>query len=84
MRKRKEAFKELKKNFKDDLYVIKRSHFKWDNFIDGFARRMKEESRNDNIIEYIPGFAELVDGDPEMIMEYIEERDWEGLVIALL
>lgn len=69
---------------KNDLYVIKRSHFKWDNFIDGFARRMKEESKKDNIVEYIPGFAELLIADPEMIFEYIEDHDWEGLVVALL
>lgn len=69
---------------KSDIYVIKKSHFKWDSFIDGFSRRMREESRDDNLAVYVSGFAELLDADPEMVMEYIEDHDWEGLVVALL
>ena len=69
---------------KHSLREVKTSSFKWDHFIDGFAKRMKEEASRDNLNPYIPGFAQLLGANPEQVQYYINRKDWEGLVKSLL
>ncbi|MBS3905100.1 MAG: hypothetical protein KGZ39_07225 [Simkania sp.] len=63
---------------------ISRSHFKWNGFMDGLKDRMKEEAARGNLRQYIPGFAELLHIDEHQVYQYIDHRDWEGLVKHLL
>ena len=62
------------------LRTIKKSSFKWDAFISGFSRRMKEELANDNVYIHIPGFCQQIGGNQEVVTQLIHKRDWEGLV----
>jgi hypothetical protein len=62
------------------LRTIKKSTFKWDAFIDGFSRRMKEEYSNNNLYIYVPGFCQQIGGNQEVVTRYIQKKDWEGLV----
>jgi len=71
-------------DLRNDLKTIKKSSFKWDAFIDGFSKRMKEEFQGDNIYQYVPGFASQVGASQEEINHYIAKKDWEGLVKHLL
>ncbi len=63
---------------------IRRSHFKWDGFMDGFAQRMKGEAAKGNLAPYVPGFASEVHRDPEVILSYILSQNFEGLVKFLI
>lgn len=69
---------------RNNLKTIKKSSFKWDAFIDGFSKRMKEEMSKDNVYQHIPGFAELVGSTPEHVSRYIDKKDYVGLVKSLL
>jgi hypothetical protein len=71
-------------HLKTSMQKIRKSSFKWDGFIDGFSKKMKDESNNGNLIQYIPGFAEYLDVDFEECMHYVHKKDWEGLVKSLL
>lgn len=66
------------------LKNVRNSSFKWDHFIDGFSDRMKEEHAKNNLLHHIPGFAHLLNVDPNEVTSYIENRDYEGLVKSLL
>ena len=63
---------------------IHRSSFKWHGFVDGLSDRIKEEASRNNLLLYVPAFAQQVNGDEKKITHYIEKRDWEGLVKCLL
>jgi hypothetical protein len=71
-------------HLKTSMHKIRKSSFKWDGFIDGFSKKMKDESNNGNLIQYIPGFAEYLDVDFEECMHYVHKKDWEGFVKFLL
>ncbi len=72
------------RELKDCLKIIRKSSFKWDHFIKGFSKRMKEEYSNNNLQAQIPGFAEQVGTTPDQITPYIHKKDWEGLVKSLM
>lgn len=62
------------------LRTIRKSSFKWDAFIDGFARRMREEYSNNNLYVHVPGFCQLIGANQEDVTQFIQRKDWEGLV----
>ncbi len=72
------------RELKQALKQVRKSSFKWDHFIGGFARRMKDEHSHNNLHAYIPGFAQQVGCREELVRRYIHHKDWEGLVKALL
>jgi len=63
---------------------IKRSMFKWDGFIDGFAERLNEEYMANNINQYVDGLAEALRVDKNRMQALINKKDFEGLVIYLM
>jgi hypothetical protein len=71
-------------NLKRCMHQIRKSGFKWDGFIDGFSRRMNEESARNNLVPHIQGFASLLNRTPEEVRFYIDNHDWEGLVRNLI
>ncbi|MBS0620580.1 MAG: hypothetical protein JSS61_03875 [Verrucomicrobia bacterium] len=66
------------------LRVVRKSSFKWDAFVDGFAKRMREELGKGNVYPHVFGFAELLHADPQRVKHYIDHRDFEGLLNHLL
>jgi hypothetical protein len=71
---------ELKKG----MGKIVKSSFKWDAFVDGFSKRMKEEHSYNNLHRHIPGFCQEVGANPDEVAKFIDKRDWEGLVKSLI
>jgi hypothetical protein len=71
-------------DLKEGLRTIKKSVFKWDAFVDGFGKRMKEEYGNGNLYQHVPGFAQLVGGNTESICQFLDKKDWEGLLKSML
>lgn len=66
------------------MHDIKKNSFKWDGFMAGLERRMKEESHKDNLMRYVPGFAAHVHADPHKVAYYVRHRNWEGLLRYLM
>lgn len=63
---------------------IRTSSFKWDGFIDGFSERFKDEIDSNNVLPYLPGFAETVGVEVAPLEKYVEKNDFEGLVLYLM
>ena len=70
----------LKKHLKE----IRSSSFKWDHFIGGFANRMKEENSKNNLIPYVPGMADLLQIQQNLILNYLYAKDYKGMVKSLI
>ncbi len=66
------------------LREIRRSSFKWDEFMGGFVRRMNEELGHDNVKKYVPSFSSFFQANTAQLMTYIDRRDFEGMVLSLL
>jgi len=62
------------------LHTISKNHFKWSSFVDGFKDRMKEEARKGELLPYVPGFAQTLNMDPNVVVNYINKSDYEGLM----
>lgn len=69
---------------RSDLQEVHRSFFKWRGFLDGFRRRMTEEFYKGNLTAYLPGFCDELHVKVEVVEHFIDRRDWEGLVKAIL
>lgn len=62
------------------LHTISKNHFKWSSFVDGFKDRMKEEARKGELLPYVSGFAQTLNMDPNVVVNYINKSDYEGLM----
>lgn len=49
----------------------------------GFAHRMTKEMHHDNLMHYVPGFAQAVGVDEGQISYFFYHHDWEGLLFYL-
>lgn len=67
-----------------DLQEVRRSFFKWNGFMDGFRRRMTEEFYKNNIQDYVIGFSETLGVNVEVVQHFVDRKDWEGLLKAIL
>lgn len=67
-----------------------RTKLKWNGFLKGngdnigFEEKLKRQADEDNLIKFIPGFAKTLNIAPATITPFIEQRQWEALVIHLL
>lgn len=70
------------------MKVIKKNPFKWDNFINGFSRRVREEVGKNNLFRFIPSFCEYlqvhVPIDEAEALSYLRQNDPEGFVRYLI
>lgn len=66
------------------MQEIKESTFKWNGFVDGFSKRIKEEAGRNNLEVYIPGFAQSLGVSPDQVRSYIRDHNWEGLLRFLI
>lgn len=69
---------------KSCMNQFKGNSFKWSNFINGYAERMKEEAACDNLNRHIEGFCDFLKVDPMPIYDWINKGNYEGLVLYLL
>ena len=59
---------------------IHKNSFKWNGFIEGYEKRMKEEYKAGNLNRFVPGLADYLDVDRNEIQYYISHKNYEGLV----
>ena len=50
----------------------------------GFAQRMTNEVNHNNMLQYIPGFAQQIGVSEESLWKYFSAHDWEGLIRDLM
>lgn len=63
-----------------DMQKIKKSSFKWNNFIKDYSSRLSREAANNNLNAFVPGFADSLSLDTQVIQSIIDRHDWHGLV----
>jgi hypothetical protein len=63
---------------------IEKSSFKWDAFVGGFSKRMREEHAKGNVMPYIHGFSDLLGAPTEQVSHYVHKRNFEGMVRHLM
>jgi hypothetical protein len=59
---------------------ISKTTFTWDHFVEGFEKRMKEENKAGNLNRYVPGFADYMEADRNVVQRYINRGDYSGLI----
>jgi len=69
---------------RSDLKIVKKSSFKWDAFVDGFSKRMREELSKNNVYQHVPGFCEQVGTTPDRVIHYIQKKEFEELIKSLM
>ncbi|MBM3208202.1 MAG: hypothetical protein FJZ57_06325 [Chlamydiae bacterium] len=67
-------------HMRKSLSNIKKSYFKWKNFVEGFEDKMKDMALAGELVPYIRGFAETTGVDISTVSEYIYDKDYEGLM----
>lgn len=65
---------------RSDMHKIKKSGFKWNNFIKDYSNRLSREASSNNLNAYVPGFAHSLAVDEQTIQSMIDRHDWHGLV----
>ncbi len=62
------------------MKMITKSTFKWNGFLDGYEKRMKEEARSGTLICYASGLADLLEVDRSVIIGYLNQGNYGGLI----
>ena len=65
---------------RSDMRKVKKSSYKWNNFMEGLSERLKRDAHQDNLNRYVPGFAHSLGVNANEIQSLIDRRDWHGLV----
>jgi hypothetical protein len=71
-------------DLKRSMKKVKKSSYKWEEFVSNFSKNMKEEHSKNNLFPYVPGFSKEVNANEEKITYYIQKKDWEGLIDYLM
>ncbi|MBF5060242.1 hypothetical protein [Candidatus Neptunochlamydia vexilliferae] len=77
-------------SLKKRLPKIMKDVFKRKGFLNGygkrvgFSQRMTHELHRGNMMQYVPGFARSIGVSQGLIMHYLDNHDWEGLVRAVM
>jgi len=50
----------------------------------GFAQRMTNEINHNNMMQYVPGFAQQIGVSEESLQKYFSSHDWESLIRDLM
>jgi len=69
---------------KSCLPQFRNQAFKWSNFINGFADRMREELAKNNLLQHIDGFADYLSADANKIKELINKGQFEEVIVYLI
>ena len=62
------------------MKAVSKTSFKWSSFVEGFEKRMREESKAGNLNRYVPGFADYMEADQMDIQKFIDKGNYEGLI----
>lgn len=62
------------------MKAIESDPLKWAYFIDGYAEKMREEARAGRLLMYVPGFAECVSVEAQVVYSFLENKDYEGFI----
>lgn len=65
---------------KKAVRVFRKNPFKWDNFINGFSGRMREEHARNNLLRFAPSFSRHLQADEVTVFTYLQQTDCDGLV----
>ena len=65
---------------KRSMKVVSKNSFKWDGFLTGYEKRLKEERRAGTLDCYVPGLADLLEVDRSVIQRYINQENYGGLI----
>lgn len=71
------------KDLRDYMKTIRKSHFKWSNFIDEISTNMGREKKLPNYEDKIRSFADYMKVDEQELVRKAEEKDWSGFVNCL-
>ncbi len=66
------------------LYTISKNHFKWDNFVEGFEDKMKEENKKEQLLPYVDGFSKTLSIDANKIRDLVNRSDYIGIIKAVM
>ncbi len=66
------------------LKTIEKDSLKYKEFIAGFEKRMKDDAAKEDLLLYVPGFAELLQIDQQMVIDIIESKSYANLVKKLI
>jgi hypothetical protein len=69
---------------KSCMNQFKNNSFKWSNFIDGYAQRMREEAAANNLTKHVEGFCDHLKIDQEPVLDFINKGNYEDLIKYLL
>jgi hypothetical protein len=65
-------------------YKKKNGFLNGEDTVTGFAQKMAKENAKDNLRPYIVGFAKAVKADANKIRGYVDQQQWEELVVYLI
>lgn len=69
---------------KSAMHEIRKSHFKWNGFMEGYAKKMRNEAAQNNLMPYVRSFSAYLQADSQAVTSFIQKSDYEGLVRHLL
>ena len=67
-----------------DDFVKRKSFFNGHGKRAGFSQRMSSLMNQNQMMQYLPGFAQQVGASEHAILPYFQSHDWEGLVRYLM
>ncbi len=62
------------------MRLVSQSRVKWNGFLDGYEKRLKEEKHAGTLDCYVPGLADLLEVDRSIIQRYINQENYSGLI----
>jgi hypothetical protein len=66
------------------LKQIRTDYFKWTNFLDGLGNGLSAQHQQGKVSIYLDDFAKAVNVAPESLQKYIQNHDWENMLIYLM
>ncbi len=69
---------------KTSLHAMKNRGWVWGGFFDGIESSLTEESKKNNLIDYVADFARILNIDPAWISSSVAQGNWKELVNTLL
>ena len=67
-------------DLKAHMKTIHKSSMKWKGFLDGLKPGFEREFKSNQLIEDLPGFADLVKMDANKLVQEAKKEDWDRFV----
>lgn len=69
---------------KAGIYVVRNKSLVWGDYYNGMRKSLDEESDNNNLLQFVPDFANNIGVNVHTIMPLIQNRQWTALVDTLI